>query len=48
MKYYIMVTNSNKDTLGVFETFDDAVKYIESGSPLPSFYNIKLIPKKGI
>lgn len=48
MKYYIMVLNHQGDTLGIFESFENAVAYIEKGSPLPSFYNMKLMPKEGI
>lgn len=47
MKYVIVVKNSSNDNLMVFEQdqFNDAIKYMESGSMLVSAFRIQLVEK---
>jgi hypothetical protein len=47
--YYIIVKNSSGDNLGVFETFEEAVKFMESRSAcLITTFSIQVIPKRSM
>jgi hypothetical protein len=48
MKYYIIVKNAHGDNLAVFETFDEAVAWMEKiTSVLISSLRIQIMPKEG-
>jgi hypothetical protein len=47
MKYYVVVKNSNNDNLGVFETFEDAVAWMEKRTAiLIETFRIQVMPRK--
>ncbi len=47
--YYIIVKNSRGDNLGIFETFEEAVKFMESRSAcLIATFSIQVMPKRSV
>ena len=47
MKYYIIVKSGSGDNLGVFETFDEAVAWMEKSTAcLIRDFRIQVMPKK--
>ncbi len=47
MKYYIIVKNGNSDILGVFETFEGAVAWMEKSTAcLIETFRIQVMPRK--
>ena len=49
MKYYIIVKNNAGDNLGVFETFEEAVAWMEKRpANLIETFRIQVMPRKSV